>query len=106
MNEVIEDTILYDLYLMALDLDKKPNDHFYEGRYSGAITIALHVVTREKINEIELKAQRKAEAERQKEEDQNGTDKAEKIKKLTAEFVKKHEELNRLAEQINELETE
>jgi hypothetical protein len=34
------------------------------------------------------------------------TDKAEKIKKLTAEFIKKHEELNRLAERINELETE
>lgn len=40
------------------------------------------------------------------EEDTNGTDKADKIKKLTAEFVKKHEELSRLAEQINELETE
>jgi len=106
MNEVIEETILYDLYLMALDLDKKPNDPFYEGRYSGAITIASHVVTREKINEVELKAQRKAEVERQKEEDQSGTDKAEKIKKLTAEFVKKHEELNKLAEQINELKTE
>jgi hypothetical protein len=106
MNEVIEDTVLYDLYLMALDLYKKPNDHFYEGRYSGAMTIALHVVTREKINEVELKAQRETEVERQKEEDQNGTDKAEKIKKLTAEFVKKHEELNRLAEQITELETE
>ena len=40
------------------------------------------------------------------EEDTKGTDKANKIKKLTAEFVKKHEELSRLAEQINELETE
>lgn len=37
-------------------------------------------------------------------EDTKGTDKAEKIKKLTAEFIKKHEELNRLAELINELE--
>ena len=40
------------------------------------------------------------------EETENNTDKAEKIKQLTAEFVKKHEELNRLAELINELETE
>lgn len=31
-------------------------------------------------------------------------EKGEKIKKLTAEFVKKHEQLNKLAEQINELE--
>ena len=105
MNEVIEDTVLYDLYLMALDLYNKPNDPFYKGRYSGAITIALHVVPQGKINEVELKAQRKVEVERQ-EENQNGTDKAEKIKKLTAEFVKKHEELNRLAEQITELENE
>lgn len=37
---------------------------------------------------------------------ENGTDKVEKIKKLTAEFVKKHEQLNILAEQINELEKE
>ena len=37
---------------------------------------------------------------------EKGTDKAEKIKKLTAEFVKKHEQLNQLAEQINELEKE
>jgi hypothetical protein len=35
-----------------------------------------------------------------------GTDKVEKIKKLTYEFVKKQEELNRLAEQIDELENE
>jgi hypothetical protein len=28
------------------------------------------------------------------------------IKKLTAEFIKKHEELNRMAEEINELEKE
>jgi hypothetical protein len=35
-----------------------------------------------------------------------GTDKVKKIKKLTDEFVKKREELNRLAEQINELEKE
>jgi hypothetical protein len=34
------------------------------------------------------------------------TDKVEQIKKLTDEFVKKREELNRLAELINELETE
>jgi len=40
------------------------------------------------------------------EKNTNDTDKAEKIKELTAEFVKKHEELGRLAEQINELETE
>ena len=106
MNDVIEDTILYELYLTALDLYKKPNDGFYEARYSGAVTIALHVVPQGKINEVELKAQKAAEEERQEEEDQNGTDKAEKIKKLTAEFVKKHEELNRLAEQINELEKE
>lgn len=32
--------------------------------------------------------------------------KAYKIKKLTAEFMKMHEQLNRLAEQINELEKE
>jgi hypothetical protein len=31
---------------------------------------------------------------------------AEETKKLTAEFVKKHEELNKLAEMINELEKE
>jgi hypothetical protein len=105
MNEVIEDPVLYKLYTMALDLYKKPNDPFYEGRYSGAVDIALHVVPHGKINEVELKAQRAAEDEKQEEEDQKGTDKAEKIKKLTAEFVKKHEELNRLAEQINELET-
>jgi hypothetical protein len=42
----------------------------------------------------------------EEEEDENVIDKAEKIKKLTAEFVKKHEELNILAEQINELEKE
>ena len=35
-----------------------------------------------------------------------GADKAYKIKKLTAEFMKMHEQLNRLAEQINELEKE
>lgn len=40
------------------------------------------------------------------EEIENNTDKAEKIKKLTQEFVKKHEELSRLAEMINELEKE
>jgi hypothetical protein len=34
------------------------------------------------------------------------TDKVEQIKKLTDEFVKKQEELNRLAELINELEKE
>jgi len=34
------------------------------------------------------------------------TDKVEQIKKLTDEFVKKREELNRLAELINELEKE
>lgn len=34
------------------------------------------------------------------------TDKAGKIKKLTAEFIKTHERLNELAEQIKELETE
>jgi len=64
------------------------------------------VVPQGKIKEVELKAQRAAEDEKQEEEDQKGTDKAEKIKKLTAEFVKKHEELNRLAEQITELENE
>ena len=106
MNDVIGDTILYELYLMALDLYKKPNDGFYEARYNGAVTIALHVVPRGEINEVELKAQKAAEGERQEEEDQKGTDKAENIKKLTAEFVKKHEELNRLAELINELEKE
>jgi hypothetical protein len=106
MNEVIGDPVLYELYMMALDLYKKPNDPFYKGKYSGAVAIALHVVPQGKINEVELEAQREAEVERQKEEDQNGTDKAEKIKKLTAEFVKKHEELNRLAEQITELEKE
>jgi hypothetical protein len=40
------------------------------------------------------------------EEETTEIDKAEKIKKLTAEFVKKHEELNRLAEMINELKEE
>jgi|SRR5674476_559956 len=39
-------------------------------------------------------------------EAERGTDKGEKIKQLTAEFVKKHEQLNKLAEQINELEKE
>jgi hypothetical protein len=106
MNEVIEDPVLYKLYMMALDIYKKQNDPFYEGRYSGAVDIALHVVPQGKIKEVELKAQRAAEDEKQEEEDQKGTDKAEKIKKLTAEFVKKHEELNRLAEQITELENE
>lgn len=38
------------------------------------------------------------------EEAETETDKAGEIKKLQAEFLKKHEELNRLAEQINELE--
>ena len=38
------------------------------------------------------------------EETEEVTDKAEKIKELTAEFVKKQEQLNRLAEQIKELE--
>jgi hypothetical protein len=37
---------------------------------------------------------------------EKGTDKGEKIKQLTAEFVKTHEQLNKLAEQINELEKE
>jgi DNA-binding transcriptional regulator GbsR (MarR family) len=107
MNEVIEDPVLYELYTMALDLYKKPNDTFYEGRYSGAVAIALHVVPHGKIYEIELKAKREVDGERQEEdEDQKVTDKAEKIKKLTAEFVKKHEELNSLAEMIKELETE
>jgi hypothetical protein len=46
------------------------------------------------------------EVEEEEEETENSTDKADKIKKLTAEFVKKHEELNRLAELINELEKE
>jgi len=64
-----------------------------------------------KIDDVELKAQSAAEKEKQEEEtqeeeDQTVTDKAEKIKKLTAEFVKKHEELYMLAEQINELEKE
>ena len=40
------------------------------------------------------------------EEAEQVTDKADKIKKLTAEFVKTHERLNELAEQIKELETE
>ncbi len=40
------------------------------------------------------------------EETDEATDKAEKIKKLQAEFMKKHEELNRLAEQIDELEND
>lgn len=46
------------------------------------------------------------ELEDNDERTENSTDKAEKIKKLTFEFVKKHEELNQLAEQINELEKE
>jgi hypothetical protein len=46
------------------------------------------------------------EVKEEEEETENDTDKAEKVKKLTVEFVKKHEELNRLAEQINELEKE
>ena len=111
MSKVIEDTVLYELYMMALDMYKKPNDPFYEGRYIGAADIALHVVPQGKINDVELKAQSAAEEEKQEEEtkeeeDQTVTDKAEKIKKLTAEFVKKHEELYMLAEQINELEKE
>ena len=40
------------------------------------------------------------------EESPEGTDKAEKIKRLTAEFVKTHERLNELAKLIHELETE
>jgi uncharacterized protein YlxW (UPF0749 family) len=40
------------------------------------------------------------------EETKEDTDKAAKIKKLTDEFVKTHEQLNRLAEQINELEND
>jgi hypothetical protein len=106
MNDVIEDPVLYELYLMALDLYKKPNDPFYEGKYSGALAIALHVVAQGKINEVELKAKREADGERQEEEGKKVTDKAEKIKILTAVFVKKHEELNKLAEIINELEKE
>lgn len=39
-------------------------------------------------------------------EDEVDIDKAGKIKKLTAEFIKTHERLNELAEQIKELETE
>ncbi|RPJ73659.1 MAG: hypothetical protein EHM20_11880 [Alphaproteobacteria bacterium] len=105
MDEVIENTILDELYLMALDLYKNQNNPFYEGRYSGAVAIALHVIPQGNIKRIKLKAQLAAEEEMQ-EEDQKGTDKAEKIKMLTADFVKKHEELNRLAEQINELEKE
>jgi hypothetical protein len=46
------------------------------------------------------------ELEDLEEETEDNIDKAEKIKQLTAEFVKKHEELNRLAELIKELETE
>ena len=41
MNEVIEDPVLYKLYMMALDIYKKQNDPFYEGRYSGAVDIAF-----------------------------------------------------------------
>ena len=44
------------------------------------------------------------ELEDTEEETERSTDKAEKIKKLTAEFIKKHEELNSLAELINDLE--
>ena len=106
MNDVIEDPVLYELYMMALDLYKKPNDPFYEGKYSGALAIALHVVPQGKIKEVELKAQRAVDGERQEDEKQKVTDKAEKIKILTAVFVKKHEELNKLAELINELQTE
>ena len=40
------------------------------------------------------------------EEADKGTDKADEIKNLTAEFVKTHERLNLLAEQINALEKE
>ena len=40
------------------------------------------------------------------EETVEDTDKAEKIKKLTTEFVKTHNRLNELAAQIKELETE
>ena len=106
MNDVIGDPVLYELYMMALDLYKKPNDPFYKGKYSGALAIALHVVPQGKINEVELKAQREVDGESQEDEKQKVTDKAEKIKFLTAVFVKKHEELNKLAEMINELETE
>lgn len=107
MNEVIDDPILYDLYMLALNFYRKPNDPFSEGMYRGAVTIALHVVHQEKINEIELKAQMEAEEEKQEEKGAvEGKDKAGKIKKLTAEFIKKHEELNELAEEINELEKE
>jgi hypothetical protein len=38
------------------------------------------------------------------EEAEKSTDKAEKIKKLTAQFLKTHEQLNKLAEQINDFE--
>jgi len=42
----------------------------------------------------------------EEEEAVEDTDKAEKIKKLTEEFMKTHDRLNELAEQIKELETE
>ena len=44
--------------------------------------------------------------EEPEEEVTEGTDKVEKIKKLTEEFMKTHDKLNELAEQIKELETE
>jgi len=40
------------------------------------------------------------------EEPKKSTKQEEKLKKLTAEFIKTHEQLNKLAEQINELEKE
>jgi hypothetical protein len=97
VNEVIENTILYELFNMANEMFENPGNQFYEARYSGAVTIALHFVSQGRINEVELKAQKAAKED---------IDKTEKIKKLTVEFVKKHEELNKLAEKINELEKE
>ena len=44
--------------------------------------------------------------EEEEEETAKGIDKAEKIKKLTEEFMKTHDRLNELAEKIKELETE
>ena len=47
-----------------------------------------------------------SELEEEKKETTEDIDKAEKIKKLTEEFMKTHDRLNELAEQIKELETE
>lgn len=61
-----EDKILNELYGMALTMQQNPANKFYEGRYSGAVAIAMYVISLEKINEIEKRANESAERDEER----------------------------------------